>query len=379
MTAGPRPTQVAVALFAYVAALPVMLADSGGPQVADVALVALAWSLRGSGGGQTLTSGLGPVVRLQVLFAVVASIVDLIWAVLLHTTEPLLGAASAIHACVAVALLVAAAEVLSVGAFLRILSWAVLVALAIAWLASGLESEVLGARPRATFRNPNQLGYFAICMASLLALALAERRLRPSAALAGFGTALALVASSQSRAALAGAAALVAILAWRAPRLVAAMMALGLLLAVAAPGVLGSAANSQRINPSGLDTDVFAATRGYQRVWEHPQFLAFGASSGGHVRFASSRDPGLEIHSSWLYVPFSYGIIGSGLALLVLAAAFHGSAWLAAATLAPAMVVGIAHMGLRFRSFWVLFAATAVVAAARRCQMQHTANGSLNR
>src|SRR5690606_25026545 len=59
--------------------------------------------------------------------------------------------------------------------------------------------------------------------------------------------------------------------------------------------------------------------RGYERLWEYPQYLIYGAGEGAHWRFMDvlyaerSIGGGREIHSGLASVLFSYGIFGFAL------------------------------------------------------------------
>ena len=63
----------------------------------------------------------------------------------------------------------------------------------------------------------------------------------------------------------------------------------------------------QRIQTDDLSDDTLEG-RGFDRLWNHKEFLLFGAGEGENKRFNSQFDG--ELHSTLMSVLFSYGVIG---------------------------------------------------------------------
>ena len=97
--------------------------------------------------------------------------------------------------------------------------------------------------------------------------------------------------------------------------------------------------------------------RGYIRLIQNPQFLAFGAGEGGFARLtriAEKQDD--ELHSTLGTILMSYGLVGLGLFGLLLLVIFGRARLASIAYLGPVMLYGITHVGVRFSEFWIFLA-----------------------
>lgn len=96
--------------------------------------------------------------------------------------------------------------------------------------------------------------------------------------------------------------------------------------------------------------------RGYDRIWLSPEHLFIGAGEGAFARFTNkSGDKGVEIHSTWGTILFSYGIVGLTLYTACLFLIFRPAPpahWAYFATIA---LYGVTHQGLRFSMAWVFY------------------------
>jgi hypothetical protein len=206
------------------------------------------------------------------------------------------------------------------------------------------------------FNNPNQLGYYALLSACIIALTqhrLGLRRLVSSAALTSCAY---LSVLSASRAATLGILILLFFQVFANPRVIilASIAALGL---VAVGGPISEAIDSaeQRATANRNPDVSFFEERGYDRIWTNKQYLLLGAGEGGLSRFAdTSRVKNMEIHSSAGMVLFSYGLVGSGLFLWFLWRVVAGARLRMSLMLIPPLSYTIAHQGLRFTMLWVL-------------------------
>lgn len=234
-------------------------------------------------------------------------------------------------------------------------------------------SLVLGSAGRSTlfFNNPNQLGYYALLAGTLIALS--QRRLKSSVLMSSIAlTACGYLAlTSGSRAAVAGIAMLFALVVFANPRLVilVCVAASGLLL-VGGPIARALEAYQERAElRAGMAREGFLEERGYDRVWEHEEYLVLGAGEGAFDRFNDGRHGNMELHSTPGTLLFCYGIVGTSIFLLWLWRVVRGARFRAALMLAPPLLYTVAHQGLRFTMFWVLAAMFVVlkdVAAARQ-------------
>lgn len=247
--------------------------------------------------------------------------------------------------------------------FVRVTTYTVLAAVVFQVAAS----FSFGASIRTTlfFNNPNQLGYWALLAACLIALT--QRRIQLSAVAASIGVVgcAYLAILSASRSALAGIAMLLLLIVFSSPRviLVGALAALAL---VNVGGPLAGAIDvaEQRALKDRDSRTTFAEERGYDRLWEHPEHLVFGAGEGDLGRFSEAGEPTHEIHSSGATILFSYGIIGSVLFLAFLLRLLQRVPLRVLLMLVPTLFYSLAHQGLRFTMLWVMLATLVALKAA---------------
>lgn len=234
----------------------------------------------------------------------------------------------------------------------------------------------LGARSHGSFENPNQLSYWCVCALSIL-LVLRRNRTRPGD-IPFLVMALWCQLASASRAGLGATLLLLMIWGWFAlrdplKRLIGGMLALLLVLAVAAAPTLRSEANGSATLSTVTgrltreETTSEWDVRNYSRIVDHYIYVVLGAGEGQLSRFSDDDgDATLEIHSTFGTLLFAYGVVGLALFCLFLL-------WLAirlpagiAVYLAPAIVYGLTHQGLRFSFFWILVGILAQMISARR-------------
>ena len=212
-----------------------------------------------------------------------------------------------------------------------------------------------GERTTAFFENPNQLGYFAVLNASLL-LVLARsgklNRFSQLAVLLGYLALLYLAIVSSSRAGIAGIG------------LACVLMYIdnlrrGIVFAVVLIVVLGTgffASVSETLVDRTLDLNrgfVGELTyRGYDRLWNHPHYLLFGAGEGEYERFESHST--IELHSTPGTLLFCYGIIGFVLFFKPIVSIVRELGLSVLLLLLPVLVYGLTHQGLRQSEFWML-------------------------
>jgi hypothetical protein len=206
------------------------------------------------------------------------------------------------------------------------------------------------------FTNPNQLGYYALLAACIIALC--QRRVGFGIWTAGIAlTACAYLALfSSSRSAAAGIVVLFGLLVFANPRvLVIATILAGLLLLIGGPVTDATDALQARVNqPRNADLTFFEQ-RGYDRIWANKQYTVLGAGEGAGARFADTTIMGSgEIHSSAGTLLFCYGFVGVGLFIAFLLPLVRGASFRAALILLPPLEYTFAHQGLRFTMLWVL-------------------------
>jgi hypothetical protein len=279
---------------------------------------------------------------------------------------------------------------------LSVLTLGVIVACAIAVItvSAGGVSLQEGGQGRATgaFNNPNQLGYFSVCILSLTYLLYRHGHFKYIVAVGMFALAIFLSIASLSKAAMIANFA-VAFLALKPVRregesrsklLVYALpvlwislvlFGLGFIVTSLLQGSLDDYLFVKRLQGIAHEDDSSLGARGYFVFLEGNtvQFL-LGLGAEGVADIV-----GHEVHSTFASVMGNYGVVGFlifsgalGVWALKLwrAYGFTGMACLTG----PAMMYGITHNGTRFTAFWILFAAS--MAMATRIIRKRKANSS---
>ncbi|HET9627822.1 MAG TPA: hypothetical protein VFP84_40970 [Kofleriaceae bacterium] len=215
-----------------------------------------------------------------------------------------------------------------------------------------------GPRGSGFFNNPNQLGFFALVMASVLALG--KRNLGFGAIKSGLGitTCFYLALVSASRAAVIGCALLFAFSILSNPRRILVVGLIGLGLgALGGPIFEALDRTHERLTNDHFSQLTFFEERGYDRILNHKEYWALGAGEGGTDRFAETTKIGAtEIHSSIGTLFFSYGVVGIVLFAVFLFRVARGAKFRQWIILLPALSYTIAHQGLRSTPVWILFA-----------------------
>ncbi|HTJ46697.1 MAG TPA: hypothetical protein VL463_31540 [Kofleriaceae bacterium] len=207
------------------------------------------------------------------------------------------------------------------------------------------------------FNNPNQLGFYALLSASILAYG--RRRLGFGAVKAAVGllacTYLTLL--SASKAALLGTALLVAFTVFSNPRTLILATVASLALLFAGGPVADALDRAQaRIDAQDQQQYGFLEQRGYDRITNHQEYWLLGAGEGGLDRFADTTVIGdHELHSAAGTIFFCYGIVGTSFFLFFLFRLVQGASIRNAIMLIPALSYSLAHQGMRFTLLWVLF------------------------
>jgi hypothetical protein len=138
--------------------------------------------------------------------------------------------------------------------------------------------------------------------------------------------------------------------------LVAPLIVLGMMMTSASMQELlfgdRTSVASSRIAGFGERQADSLAERGYDRIWEHPEYLLYGAGEGGPERFTSYAN---EIHSTFATVLHSYGFLGFFLFISLLWLIFRRAERRHLAYFMPLCLYGVTHQGLRDTLLWVFF------------------------
>lgn len=241
-----------------------------------------------------------------------------------------------------------------------------------------------GGRPTGTFNNPNQLGYFSVCIMSLAYLCYIEEEVSFPVMLALVGASVFLAIASLSKAAMIASFGVLA-LALRPKGGRAAMISWLLVALVGLAGVI------YLLNAGYFERYIF-----YNRIINMPHESDSSLDSRGYFAFQQgsllqnifgmgSPDVhevvGHEVHSTFASVWNTYGVVGIALFAPIFIT------WITTLTRAygliamtvitvPSLLYGITHNGTRFSIFWLLVAAS--MAAAHR-RSQHAARARADR
>lgn len=225
-------------------------------------------------------------------------------------------------------------------------------------------------RSTGTFNNPNQLGYFSVCLLSLGYLFYRHGMVSYWLAAGVFAVSLFLAISSLSKAAMiANFVVLMLALKPASSRNTLMVWSLGMLVGGALlfqmflNGAFDEFLFMERLANMANENDGSLEARGYFALLEGNMLqMLFGLGAQGVDEIV-----GHEVHSTLGSVVNNYGPIGLlffSIALVVWALRlWHAYGFVGLFCLAaPAILYGITHNGVRFTIFWLLFAASMAMA-----------------
>lgn len=349
---------------------------SGRPQPADgVLAIALVYLLIGH--RPALPAGLRKAVIGVFLFAIYAATVNLIWgALLLDSVVQKVGALGFASFYFFNAAVFAACVLLYIrhrAAFFAVTAWGTIGALGVQLVLLMIRGGSGLFREKLFFNNPNQLGYYALLSAGIVAFCYRPARVPLLVAAAALAVTTLFAASSLSKAALVGTGVTACVAALRKPALLFATILIILVgMAARDPSELINRVTI-RMQDIGTQGDDTLEGRGYTRIASHPQYLVLGAGEVGLGRFGGY---GGEMHSSWGTVLFCYGAVGAGLLVAFFWAALRHLRLMDLLYPVPIFWYGVTHQGLRFRLFWVFIALLCVAAFHARALEARRARAS---
>ncbi|MEO1052800.1 MAG: hypothetical protein AAFX87_19350 [Bacteroidota bacterium] len=213
------------------------------------------------------------------------------------------------------------------------------------------------------FNNPNQLGYYALLAGSLLIYAVRVIKINTIFQVVAYLSFLYLTLLSASKAALAGSVILVTLavlgqglLNWR--QFIALTLAVGIGYYLITEGGAVTELftySTERFSTIGESGDDSIEGRGYDRIFNEPEYIFLGAGEGGYYRFDTLLKAG-EIHSTFGTIIFCYGVLGFTVFFRFLAKVFKGSSLFELLYFVPIAAYSVTHQGLRSTLFWVFLA-----------------------
>lgn len=336
---------------AFILLFPFYFLPSGLPRISDFALMAIAFRLAARGKVQMVP---GAKIILRVLLCFVAYVffvnaVNGLWNMNLTCFQ---SASFYIYNMLAVALVFVLYSEYQ-GRFLSATFSAMAITLAIQVL-FGFRDVGNPARATIFFNNPNQLGYFSLIAAAIVAYCSAALKAKQSTTTVLFLICVFLALISLSKAAMVGVLMMLVLYGATRPKMLALFGAIALVILVFFPGQLSVVDRaSARLSSIGGQYDDSLGGRGYTRIVEFPQFLAFGSGEGAFERF--NKSGGQELHSIFGTLLFAYGICGCALIGTFIYLCVRGQGF-SAYPLIPIASYGFTHQGLRFTLLWCLLA-----------------------
>jgi hypothetical protein len=238
---------------------------------------------------------------------------------------------------------------------LRLTMWCLLISIGIQIVGSFF-THYNHLRSRIFFNNPNQLGYYAVLAACMVALLQRKLRLGLLVTAIGLLGCLYLALLSASRAAAGGAAVVLVVCLVSNPRIVLAAVPLVAALVFTGPVARAIESTERRVTVDQFPEHNFLEERGWGRIYDNPEYVLLGAGEGGTSRFRDSLIGTHEIHSSAGMLIFSYGLVGTFLFLWFAWRVLQRSRLGASLMLTPIISFTIAHHGLRDSTLWMVLA-----------------------
>lgn len=215
-------------------------------------------------------------------------------------------------------------------------------------------------RPSIFFNNPNQLAYFALLMISVMTIFYIRYNFNKLVYYITFLCSTYLVLYSGSRGALSIILLILPIVFFKRIDKKDIIIFFGLIILT--PVILNTNFIKEKINlimirnaTSLLKNSSEIENRGYDRVYSYPKYLIYGAGEGKYERFDDNEIP-LEIHSGFVTILFSYGILGFLIFIRFFYNIIKDNFKINIFILMPVILYNLTHNGFRAPLFWGLLA-----------------------
>ena len=367
---------VLLMLGSYIVLKPYYLLPSGLPQIADILLaVAVPFALL-----LPQFELLEDARRLRfslTLFCFYAALVNVGWTFALMDLRVSLGAT---HYLFNLCLMVTCLRIGTLHpkeTFVTI-AYAIALSAAVQAVTAAFGYDSARLRQIASFNNPNQLGYWSL-LSLCIFLSIARRaKIKWYVQMTTVTCLVYTVAASLSKSSMIAAALLCVLHFVKTPKL----LCIGLLALAPAYLILEDSLLFERVigrlQDIGGQQDDSLEARGFPRILEYPEYIITGAGEGALYRFDQTDDSDEqtqihEIHSTFLTILFSYGVLGSAAFLAAIWRLYRLSSAGSFLYLLPPFFYGLTHQGLRFSFFWLLLAVIAVLGLTHRNAMVRVA------
>jgi hypothetical protein len=349
-----------IGIVSYLALGSIYIFPSGVPQPSELILLAF-FFIASLFLTITVSNGLSPVVP-ALLFVALVFVITFVWSIILSDLQMAVTPFYYLYN-VCIFLLIYFAIALDAARAYRWITVAVTIGLASLVLQFLLVFDPSLRRQSLGFNNPNQLGYFALCLSCILVVLRVVGTISTVRHYVCLGIVGGFVILSFSGTAIA-AYILVALYSVFRDSFgsVSRLVVVSIALVACSIGVIQFAVHNQYLATNALyrlerlehKTQNVGEQRGYSRIWEYPEHTILGAAEGARHRWGPEHEH--EIHSTLGTVVFSYGILGTGLFLLFLISVQAGARIPGVVLIIAPLLYGATHQGLRFTMFWVLLA-----------------------
>ena len=348
----------------YIVLKPYYLLPSGLPQIADLLLVvAVPFALLLPRFREAEDASRFKLY--MVVFCFYAALVNIGWTFVLMYPRMALGATyylfnlSLMVVCVRIGTLHPKATFLTI-------AYAIALSAAIQTVSSILSYDSARLRQIASFNNPNQLGYWALLSLCIFWSIAGRAKIRWYVQAPTSICLVYLAATSLSKSSMIATALLCLLQLARRPRLLLIVLLALVPLYLVLENSLLFERVSGRLQSIGEQQDDSLEARGFPRLVEYPEYILTGAGEGGLFRFDESdgSDPDAqihEIHSTFLTILFSYGLIGTAAFIGAIGRLYRLSSHGSFVYVLPPFFYGLTHQGLRFSFLWLLLAVIAVL------------------
>jgi hypothetical protein len=367
----PSAAALAVLLMlgSYIVLKPYYLLPSGLPQIADMILIVavpLALLLPQS----QLVEDARRFRFHMMLFCFYAAMVNLGWTFALMDPRVSLGATYYLFNLCLMVTCLRIGTLHPEGTFTTI-AYAIALSAAIQAVTAAFGYDSARLRQIASFNNPNQLGYWSLLSLCIFWSIAGRVKIKWYVQVTTVTCLVYTAAASLSKSSIIAIALLCVLHFAKKPKL----LWIGLLALAPAYLVLEDSLLFERVSGRlqgiGEQQDDSLEARGFPRILEYPQYIVTGAGEGALYRFKEANDADEqtqihEIHSTFLTIFFSYGLIGSAAFLAAIWRLFRLSSAGSFLYLLPPFFYGLTHQGLRFSFLWLLLAVIAVLGLTHR-------------
>ncbi len=336
-----------ILLALYIILKPFYFFPSGGFQLADIFLIILFFSILFGMPGLIINNY--DIMSYMLALAIVITFVSGVWALILSDTKLLM---PILFFVFNLFLFLSVSHILTTNKnSAKYILYAVIAAVFLQLLLlpismTGFSRQIL------FFNNPNQLGYWSILSASLFLYLVQKVEISKTLYILFTGGVLILAGLSLSKAAIVSLFLLYFLYYGNRP-IVGIMFAAAIVLVFIFASELELVSNViDRLNAIGTGNDDNAEARGYDRIWNFPEYLWFGNGEGAIKRFGAIH----ELHSTLGMLFFSYGPFGIFVFIAIFIRLLFTRGIEAVLPFIPLFAYSLTHQGFRFSLFWLVLA-----------------------